>query len=213
MSLARTLLVAGALTFVSPAIGQTTGSENVYIGNTGVAAESHIIRIGSSTGVSTQSAAFIAGISGNVQTGGTVVVTSSGQLGVASSSRRYKQDIEPLGDVSGRLYGLRPVKFRYIKPDEQGHNPLQFGLIAEEVAEVLPELVYRNAEGKVEGVRYDALAPLLVSEMQQQQQKLAAQADRLRSLEQQLAEVVEVNRTMQMALAKLQVKNALVAMR
>ncbi|HMD59411.1 MAG TPA: tail fiber domain-containing protein [Steroidobacteraceae bacterium] len=59
------------------------------------------------------------------------------------SPRRYKQDIEPLGDASERLYGLRPVKFRYIKPDEQGEKPLQFGLIAEEVAAVLPELVYR----------------------------------------------------------------------
>jgi len=168
---------------------QTSGSQNIYLGNTGVAAESHIIRIGSSSGVSTQTAAFIAGISGNVQTGGTVVVTASGQLGVASSSRRYKQDIEPLGDVSDRLYELRPVKFRYIKPDEQGEKPVQFGLIAEEVADVLPEVVYRNAEGKVEGVRYEELTPLLVNELNQQQQKLAAQAGQLRDFKEQLAQL------------------------
>jgi trimeric autotransporter adhesin len=177
---------------------QTTGSDNIYIGNTGVAAESHIIRIGASTGTPSQSTVFIAGISGNVQTGGTVVVTSSGQLGVASSSRRYKEDIQPLGDASERLYSLHPVKFRYIKPDEQGEKPVQFGLIAEEVAEVLPEVVYRNAEGKVEGVRYDELTPLLVNEVQERKQ--------------QLTEMREQNRAMQMALAELKDKDARVAM-
>jgi trimeric autotransporter adhesin len=171
---------------------QTSGSQNIYLGNTGVAAESHVIRIGSSSGVSIQNAAFIAGISGNVQTGGTVVVTASGQLGVASSSRRYKQDIEPLGDVSERLLSLRPVRFRYIKPDEQGEMPVQFGLIAEEVADVLPEVVYRNAEGKVEGVRYDELTPMLLSLAQQQQKQIAAQAAQLTKvseLERQVAEL------------------------
>ncbi len=110
-----------------------------------------------------------------------------GQLGVASSSRRYKQDIEPLGDVSERLYDLRPVKFRYITPDEQGNKPVQFGLIAEEVAEVLPEVVYRNAEGKVEGVRYEELTPLLVNEVTQQRKQIA-------ELKQQLVEVTELKR-------------------
>jgi len=178
---------------------QTSGSQNIYLGNTGVAAESNVIRIGSSSGVSTQSAAFIAGISGNVQTGGTVVVTASGQLGVASSSRRYKQDIEPLGDLSARLYDLRPVKFRYIKPDEQGEKPMQFGLIAEEVADVLPEVVYRNTEGNVEGVRYEELTPMLVDLAKKQegairtlQSKLAAQSTRLAEmseLEQRVAQL------------------------
>jgi hypothetical protein len=193
-------------------VNQTTGNQNIYIGNPGVAAESHMIRIGSSTGVSTQSAVFIAGISGNVQTGGTVVVTASGQLGVASSSRRYKQDIEPLGDASERLYELRPVKFRYIKPDEQGQKPLQFGLIAEEVADVLPELVYRNADGKVEGVRYDELAPILVREVQKQRQQLSAQANELSELKQLVLQGQEINRAMQAALAKLQDHDSRVAM-
>jgi hypothetical protein len=161
---------------------QTTGSGNIYLGNAGVDHESAVTRIGSD-----QTAAFIAGISGNVQTGGTVVVTASGQLGVASSSRRYKQDIEPLGDVSERLYELRPVKFRYIKPDEQGQKPVQFGLIAEEVADVLPEVVYRNAEGNVEGVRYEELTPMLLSEVQQLHKQVAAQAI-------QLAEMSELKR-------------------
>jgi Chaperone of endosialidase len=171
---------------------QTSGSQNIYLGNSGVAAESNVIRIGSSSGVSIQNAAFIAGISGNVQTGGTVVVTASGQLGVASSSRRYKQDIEPLGDVSERLFNLRPVKFRYIKPDEQGQKPVQFGLIAEEVAEVLPEVVYRNAEGKVEGVRYDELTPMLLSEVQQLHKQVAAQAAQLAEMSELKGQVAEL---------------------
>jgi hypothetical protein len=202
---------------------QTSGSQNIYLGNTGVAGESNVIRIGSSSGVSTQNAAFIAGISGNIQTGGTVVVTASGQLGVASSSRRYKQDIEPLGNISERLYDLRPVKFRYIKPDEQGQKSVQFGLIAEDVADVLPEVVYRNAEGKVEGVRYDELTPMLVDLAQKQQVaisalqvKLAAQAQQLAeidSLKQQYAEMRAVNRAMQTELAELRAADTRVALR
>jgi hypothetical protein len=189
---------------------QTTGSGNIYLGNPGVDHESSVTRIGLN-----QTAAFIAGISGNVQTGGTVVVTASGQLGVASSSRRYKEDIQPMGDVSERLYQLRPVKFRYIKPDEQGHKPVQFGLIAEEVAEVLPEVVYRNTEGKVEGVRYDELAPMLVNEIKQLHEQIAAQASQLRKVDEikrQLMEMREQNRAMQVALAELQAKDNRVAM-
>jgi trimeric autotransporter adhesin len=185
---------------------QTSGNQNIYLGNTGVAAESNVIRIGSSSGVSIQSAAFIAGISGNIQTGGTVVVTASGQLGVASSSRRYKQDIEPLGDVSDRIYDLRPVKFRYIKPDEQGQKPVQFGLIAEEVADVLPEVVYRNTEGKVEGVRYDELTPMLVALAQQQQAEIAA-------LKQQYAEMLALKSEMQTELTELRARDTTVASR
>jgi hypothetical protein len=82
---------------------------------------------------------------------------------------------------------LRPVKFRYIKPDEQGQKPVQFGLIAEEVAEVLPEVVYRNAEGKVEGVRCDELTPTLLNEVKQQREQL-------QDLKRQLAEIDSLKR-------------------
>jgi len=162
-----------------------------------------VIRIGTP---GTQAAAYVAGITGNVQTGGAVVVTASGQLGVASSSRRYKEDIQPLGDVSERLSLLRAVKFRYIKPDEQGEKPVQFGLVAEEAAEVVPELVYRNAEGKVEGVRYEELTPMLLNELQKQQRVNAAQAAKIASLERQLAGI-------QTALVYLQTRDQLAAQR
>jgi hypothetical protein len=189
---------------------QTTGSNNIYFGPRGVAAENGVIRIGT-PGI--QNVAYLAGVSGNVVTGGSVVVTSSGQLGVASSSRRYKQDIEVMGDTSGRLYKLRPVKFRYIKADEQGKRPMQFGLIAEEVADVLPELVYRDAEGRVEGVRYDELAPMLVNEMQHQQRASAAQARKMATQGAEISQLKQQLAVMQAALGKLQSKDQLVAQR
>ena len=115
------------------------------------------------------------------------------------------------------------MKFHYIKPDEQGQKPVQFGLIAEEVAEVLPEVVYRNADGKVEGVRYDELTPMLLSEVQQlhkqvavQQAMLSAQANQLAeidSLKQQYAEMRALNRAMQTELAELRASDTRVALR
>jgi trimeric autotransporter adhesin len=144
-----------------------------------------------------------------------VVVSATGQLGIASSSRRYKQDIEPVGDISERLYSLRPVKFRYIKPDEQGRKPVQFGLIAEEVAEVLPELVYRDAGGRVEGVRYDELAPLLLNEMQHERKemtaKIDAQAAEIGELKTQLAELNDLKQELRAALRQLKPTDNLVA--
>ncbi len=76
-----------------------------------------------------------------------MVVNSKGQLGVVSSSRRYKEDIRSMGTVSDRLLALRPVTFRYKKADENGQKPEQYGLIAEEVAKVMPELVVYNEKG------------------------------------------------------------------
>jgi trimeric autotransporter adhesin len=165
----------------------TTGSNNIDIGSPGVAAESGIIRIGTITGTtSTQSAAYVAGIYG-VKTGtaGTAVfIDSSGQLGTVSSSRRYKEDVQPMEDVSERLFKLRPVKFRYKKADTSGQKPIQYGLIAEEVAAVYPELVVRDATtGRVDGVRYDELAPLLLNELQKQKQLNDALVAQIRELQ------------------------------
>jgi hypothetical protein len=145
-----------------------------------VAAESGVIRIGTITGTtSTQSAAYIAGIYGvKTATAGTaVVIDSSGQLGTVSSSIRYKDDVQPMADTSERLLQLRPVKFRYKKAEASGEKPIQYGLIAEEVAKVYPELVVRDAAtGRIDGVRYDELAPMLLNEVQQQQRKNETQA-------------------------------------
>jgi len=198
----------------------TTGSYNIDIGSPGVKAESGVIRIGTITGTtSTQSAAYIAGIYGvTTTTAGTAVfIDSSGQLGTVSSSIRYKEDVQPMADTSERLLKLRPVKFRYKKADASGEKPIQYGLIAEEVAEVYPELVVRDATtGRIDGVRYEELAPMLLNEVQKltaqvqknaaQEQQNTAQASKIRALEQQVAE-------MHAALLKLQAKDERVAQR
>jgi hypothetical protein len=169
----------------------TTGSNNIDIGSLGVKAESGVIRIGTITGTtSTQSAAYIAGIYGvKTTTAGTAVfIDSEGQLGTVSSSIRYKEDVQPIADASERLMKLRPVKFRYKKADASGAKPIQYGLIAEEVAKVYPELVVRDATtGRIDGVRYDELAPMLLNEIklekQQFTERLDAQAAQVRELQ------------------------------
>ena len=109
----------------------TTGSNNVDIANIGLAGESGVIRIGA-RGVQTQ--AFIAGIWGTRVTGSAVYISSSGQLGVLASSERYKTDIQAMGGSTDRLDQLRPVTFRLKNEPEA---PVQYGLIAEEVAQEL----------------------------------------------------------------------------
>jgi hypothetical protein len=184
----------------------TTGSNNIDIGNLGVAAESGTIRMGTT---STQTKTFIAGIYGTSVTGSTVVVSSTGQLGVTVSSERYKTSIAPMGSYTAKLTQLRPVTFR-LKTDPKG--ALQAGLIAEEVANVYPELVVRDATtGRIDGVRYDELAPMLLNEMQKrnaaQDQRIAARDAEIRDLRQQqrrtqqlVAELKDLNRATQAAL-------------
>jgi trimeric autotransporter adhesin len=181
------------------AIGQlagyyVTGSNNIDIGNKGTAADSAVIRFGVQ---GTQQATYIAGVSGvNVTGGATVVVNSQGQLGVVSSSRRYKEDIRSMGDASDRLLALRPVTFRYKKADENGQKPEQYGLIAEEVAKVMPELVVYNQKGQPETVAYQTLAPLLLNELKREHEhvvsltrRVESQGELLHSMTAQLAEL------------------------
>jgi len=178
----------------------TTGSNNIDIGNLGVAAESATIRSGTT---STQTKTLIAGIYGTSVTGSAVVVSSTGQLGVTVSSERYKTNIAPMGSYKAKLTQLRPVTF-HLKTDPQG--ALQAGLIAEEVVKVYPELVIRDASGRIDGVRYDELAPMLLNQAQQDEQKIAAQDGEIHALKQQLTQVFA-------ALQKLQPKDGRVAQR
>jgi hypothetical protein len=151
----------------------TSGSNNIDIGNQGVAAESNTIRIGTK---STQTATYIAGIYGTSVSGSAVMVSSTGQLGAVVSSERFKTAIAPMGENSGKLQQLRPVTFK-LKTDPKG--PLQYGLIAEEVAKVYPDLVIRDQAGRIAGVRYDELAAILLNEVQQQQKRKSAQDERI----------------------------------
>ncbi len=144
-----------------------TTSDNIMIGNEGLVTDSQTIRIGVQ---GTHLRTHIAGISGISVGGANVVVGSDGRLGVGASSRRFKEDVRDMDEVSEVLSRLRPVRFRY-KPEHTSaaDRLVEYGLIAEEVAEVLPELVARDADGEPYTVRYDLLSSLLLKELQRLQ--------------------------------------------
>jgi hypothetical protein len=157
----------------------TSGSNNIYLGHLGVASESGTLRLGS-----TQTRAFIQGVVNTPLSGKTVVINSAGQLGVIASSAQVKQDIAPLTlQESEKVHQLRPVTFHY-KTEPTG--PLQYGLIAEEVAHVYPEIVTRDENGVIDGVRYEALTPLLLKELQAQHQQMTTHAQQLAAQDQKL---------------------------
>ncbi len=158
------------------ALGDTAGDElrsgddNIYIGNSGAATESHTIRIGDP--IDTERT-FIAGISG-VNEGGTisaVYINTGGQLGTQPppSSRRFKKEIKPMDKVSEGILALKPVTFQY-KSDNK--NVPQFGLIAEDVAEVNPDLVMRDDTGEIYSVRYEQVNAMLLNEFLKEHQKV-----------------------------------------
>ena len=137
----------------------TTGNQNIDIGNLGVAGESGTIRIGSPA----QTRTFIAGISGQAVSGSPVYVNAGGQLGVLPSSERFKEEIKPMDNASEAILGVEPVTFHYkkeIDPDAVS----QFGLVAEKLAGVSPDLVVRDDQGKPFTVRYDAVNAMLLNE-------------------------------------------------
>ena len=192
----------------------TTGINNIEIGNKGLAADYNMIRIGVE---GLQAKTFIAGIYKTSVSGSAVMVNSSGQLGVVVSSERFKTDIAPMGSHTAKLQALRPVKF-HLKTDP--HGAVQYGLIAEEVAKVYPELVIRDKTGRIDGVRYDELAPMLLNEMQEQQKVVAAQSAKIAAEDQRaaaqdtkIARLQEQLAGIQAALVKLQSTDQLVAQR
>ena len=142
----------------------TTGDNNIDIGNLGVAAEANTIRIGTQ---GTQTKTFIAGISGAGVMGVAVKINAAGQLGTAPSSARFKQNIRLMDKASEAILALKPVTFRY-KKELDPDGALQFGLVAEEVEKVNPDLVARDSEGKVYTVRYEAVNAMLLNEFLKQ---------------------------------------------
>jgi Chaperone of endosialidase len=146
----------------------TTGDNNIDIGNEGVSGEAKTIRIGT-TG--THSNAYIAGIyKTTVAKGLAVVVDSTGHLGTKASSERFKADIKPMDKASEAILGLKPMTFRYKKEFDAEGIP-QFGLVAEDVEKVNPDLVVRDGEGKVYTVRYDAVNAMLLNEFLKEHRK------------------------------------------
>jgi hypothetical protein len=164
-------------------------NNNIHIGSPGSSGDGGVIRIGTS---GLHNSFFVAGVSG-ITTGLNdaipVMIDSNGQMGTASSSRRFKEDIQDMGEASRGLMRLRPVTFRYQTPFADGSKPLQYGLIAEEVAEVYPDLVARSADGQIETVKYHVLNSMLLNEVQRQQAEIQDQQADIRDLQERLARI------------------------
>jgi hypothetical protein len=152
----------------------TTGNNNIDIGANvlGNAGESNAIRIGKQ-GI--QNKAFIGGIRGvTVASGVGVIVATNGQLGTVLSSGRFKEAIKPMDKSSEAILALKPVTFRYKKDLDPDRIP-QFGLVAEEVEKVNPDLVARDEDGKVNTVRYEAVNAMLLNEFLKEHRKVEEQ--------------------------------------
>ena len=167
----------------------TTGDRNIDIGNLGVANEGSTIRIGT-TGE--QSATYIAGIAGQtVGAGGsTCYVDNDGKLGVFLSAHRFKTDIADMATASEAILALRPVTFHY-KPELDKTGIPQFGLVAEEVEAINPDLVTRDKEGKVSTVRYEAVNAMLLNEFLKEHRKNQQQEATIARLEKQIEVLAE----------------------
>jgi len=164
--------------------GLTTGSYNIDIGAYGAPGESNTIRIGSSTTPAT--AVFIQGISGVTQPGGLpVTVASGGHLGTVTSSARYKEGIKPMDKASEAILSLQPVTCRYKKELDPKAIP-QFGLVAEQVEKVNPDLVAYDDQGKPYTVRYEAVNAMLLNEFLKEHRKNEQQEATITRLEVQI---------------------------
>jgi trimeric autotransporter adhesin len=171
----------------------TTGNDDVYIANQGPSSgtESNTIRIGTQgTGGGQQNATYIAGIYGSTSSSGIpVYVNSNGQLGTSTSSLRFKEQVRDMGDSTNDLMKLRPVTFFYKPQYDDGSHALQYGLIAEEVAKVYPELVAYDNGGQPYSVRYQYLTTMLLNEAQKQYHRAQAEAEVITSQEQRIEEL------------------------
>ena len=164
----------------SAGMNNQTGSNNIYIGHyltskdcTTNCNEDNTIRIGQA-----QTATFIAGVyNATVASGVPVYVDSKGQLGTLSSSLRFKEQVRDMGESSSGLMKLRPVTFLYKSEYDPGPRTRQYGLIAEEVANVYPDLVTYDAEGKPYAVKYQYLTTMLLNELQKQHRRLKMESD------------------------------------
>ena len=186
----------------------TTGSNNIDIGNAGLSGDSGYIRIGVS-GVQTKT--FIAGISGASGTGNPVVINANGRLGVRPSSQRFKDEIKPMDEASEAILALKPVTFRY-KKEIDPDRTAEFGLVAEDVENVNPALVARDADGKAFTVRYEAVNAMLLNEFLKEHRKVqqleANDAEQQREIKALVATVKEQAAQIQKVSAQLEVSKS-----
>ena len=175
----------------------TTGSNNIDIGNAGAADENSTIRIGAR---GTHTNTYIAAIHGHVIAGGVgVLIDNQGHLGTNTSSARYKEQIKPMDKASEGILSLQPVAFHYKKELDPQAIP-QFGLVAEQVEEVNPDLVARDDEGKPYTVRYEAVNAMLLNEFLKEHRKVEEQ---VRINQQQQATIAELQSHLQAITATL----------
>ena len=118
-----------------------------------------------------------------------VLVDSTGHLGTMTSSLRFKEQIADMGDSTTALMKLRPVTFLYKPEYAKGDRTLQYGLIAEEVAKVYPELVAYDKDGQPYTVRYQYLSTMLLNEVQKQYRRAEAQAELIKAQQQEIADL------------------------
>jgi hypothetical protein len=163
----------------------TTGNYNIDIGNVGVAGEAGTLRIGTP---GMQNVAYVAGIYGvTVPNGVGVIINSNGQLGTVQSSARFKEQIQPMEKASEAILALEPVTFRY-KQDFDPDGVPQFGLVAEQVEKVNPDLVTRDEGGKVMTVRYDAVNAMLLNEFLKEHRKAQVEESKVAALQATVAQ-------------------------
>ena len=174
----------------------SNGSDNIEIGSYGTSSDNGAIRIGDP---SYQASFFAAGINGVGVNGVPVYIDGNGQLGTVNSSIRFKEDVHDMGDASSAIFRLRPVTYRYKQAYADGSKPIDYGLIAEEVAKVYPDMVVRGADGQIQTVQYQKLTPMLLNELQkqhqlmeQQQQTIAQQGEAIRQLREQQTATIEL---------------------
>jgi uncharacterized coiled-coil protein SlyX len=157
-----------------------------------VTTASNVICIGAN-GANVNSSCYISNIFGATSSGGTAVfVNSDGKLGTTTSSRRFKEEIKPMERASELVFALKPVIFRYKKGIDPQGIP-QFGLVAEDVEAVNPDLVVRDKEGKVNTVRYDAVNAMLLNEFLKEHRKVEQQEARIAQLKSALAKQERVD--------------------
>jgi len=220
----NTAVGAGALQ------SSTTGNGNIALGasaGSDVTTASNVIAIGTS-GDDLGNSCFIGQIYTNVQPQvGTdpdlVTINNRGRLGRANvSSRRYKHDIQPMDKASEAIYTLKPVSFRYHKQYDATQT-LAFGLIAEDVAEVVPDLVGRNEKGEPESVRYEQINAMLLNEFlkehargEEQDRKIQEQEATITQLKKDLdtlvAHLKAHDEKIQRATAQMQMLNSVTQM-
>ncbi len=194
-------------------VNLTTGDNNIHIGNQGFEGESGAIRIGEQ---GTQTATFVVGISGaTVADGVPVVVGADGHLGTLTSSARFKDEIKPMDNASEVILALKPVTFRYKKDIDPERIP-QFGLVAEQVEKIDPDLVARDRKGNPYTVRYEAVNAMLLNEFLKEHRKVQQHESTIGELKSAMAQqrkdflaaIVQQQKTTEALVARLNEQEA-----